>query len=27
LGSTSQRAFDAAAELVISLFRSAAKRL
>jgi D-alanyl-D-alanine carboxypeptidase (penicillin-binding protein 5/6) len=27
LGSTSQRAFDAAAELVINLFRSAAKRL
>jgi hypothetical protein len=27
LGSTSQRAFDAAAELVINLFRTAAKRL
>jgi hypothetical protein len=27
VGSTSQRAFDAAAELVINLFRSAAKRL
>jgi D-alanyl-D-alanine carboxypeptidase (penicillin-binding protein 5/6) len=26
-GSTSQRAFDAAAELVINLFRTAAKRL
>jgi D-alanyl-D-alanine carboxypeptidase (penicillin-binding protein 5/6) len=27
VGSTSQRAFDAASELVIGLFRSAAKRL
>ena len=27
VGSTSQRAFDAATELVINLFRSAAKRL
>jgi serine-type D-Ala-D-Ala carboxypeptidase (penicillin-binding protein 5/6) len=27
VGSTSQRAFDAASELVINVFRSAAKRL